>query len=260
MAKKRIIQRTQQTRKRSSKKNKKFNTSFYIGIPIALLLIGIFLFYEGNQRRKTNRTNEFLKTIPKGFNGVSIDVSHHQGKIDWDKLFFKNHFDTIIDFVYCKATEGKTHDDREWLRNRKWLNENGIPNGAYHFFITTDPPVPQVNHFLNCWKQRDIDLPPVLDVETEGFSDEDLRAKMKIWLKEVEKRTGMRPIIYTSLHFYESKFQNDFLEYKFWLASYSRKPECVKDERVIHWQFTETGKIPGTKEKVDVNVTKLRFY
>ena len=82
---------------------------------------------------------------------------------------------------------------------------------------------------------------------------------MKIWLKEVEKRTGMRPIIYTSLNFYETKFQNDFLDYKFWLAAYSRKPECLHDERIIHWQFTETGKIPGTKEEVDVNVTKISF-
>lgn len=259
MAKKRIIQRVQQTRKKSSKKNKQLKTSLYIGIPIAILLIGILVFYEGNQLIKKRRTNEFLKTIPSGFKGIGIDVSHHQGEVDWDKLFFKNHFDTIIDFVYCKATEGNTHEDREWLANRKWLNENGIPNGAYHFFITTDPPIPQVVHFLSRWKQRDIDLPPVLDVETEGFSDEDLRAKMKIWLNEVEKQTGMRPIIYTSLNFYETKFQNHFLDYKFWLAAYSRKPECLHDERIIHWQFTETGKIPGTKEEVDVNVTKISF-
>ena len=127
----------------------------------------------------------------------------------------------------------------------------------YHFFQSKEKPKPQVQHFLKHWKKREIDLPPVLDVENEGLSDTDLRAKMTIWLEEVENRTGMRPIIYTSLNFFETKFINDFKNYKFWIAAYSRKPSCIDDSRIIHWQYSESGELPGCDEKVDFNVSKI---
>ena len=82
---------------------------------------------------------------------------------------------------------------------------------------------------------------------------------MKEWLSLVEKRTGMRPIIYTPLHFYRTKFKAEFKDYKFWVAAYSRKPKCLNDVRIVHWQFSDKANIPGTKEKVDLSVSKLKF-
>lgn len=240
---------------KKGKRNKK--VIWFFSILSILLVITLFLLY--NQSRRPMSLAKFRSIIPKGFPTIGLDVSHHQGKMDWKFLLDESGFDSLIHFVYCKATEGTTHIDRQWERNRKVLNEMGIPNGAYHFFMPKSLPIPQAQHFLNNWKKRDIDLPPVLDVETEGLSDEDLIAKMEIWLKEIELQTGMRPIIYTSCHFYETKFQNAFKDYKFWIASFTKKPECIDDERIIHWQFTETARIPGTKEKVDLNVSKLVY-
>lgn len=246
-------------RVRSLKCSKKKKTSLS-WLTILFLLLGTtgiiyFVFYE----KKELNIASFRKQVPEGFQSIGLDVSHHQGKIDWEKLMQKNGFDTLIHFVYCKATEGHTHYDTKWKHNRESLNNLGIPNGAYHFFSTKEAPLPQVNHFLSVWKKRDIDLPPVLDVETEGISDEDLIQKMTIWLEEVEKRTGFRPIIYTSLNFYETKFKDHFLNYRFWIAAYSRKPSCIEDSRIIHWQYTETGRLPGIHEYVDLNVSKLTF-
>ena len=259
MAKKRSPIRVVNTKNRTKKTSSKKKKSYVWIIISSAVIIAIATFFIVTQKNKPIPSASFRKFIPKGFPTIGIDVSHHQGEMDWDKLFNKTGYDSLIHFVYCKATEGNTHADTQWKRNRRILNNLGIPNGAYHFFITKDEPKPQAEHFLKYWKKRDIDLPPVLDVETEGFSDKDLIAKMKIWLELIEKKTGMRPIIYTSLNFYETKFQNDFKNYKFWIAAYSRKPACIKDERIIHWQFSETGKIPGTKEKVDLNVSKLTF-
>lgn len=201
----------------------------------------------------------FRNSAPRGFPTMGIDVSHHQGEIDWDKLMTENGFDSLIHFVYCKATEGRTHLDRQWETNRSKLNDMGIPNGAYHFFLPGDSVLPQAAHFLNIWNRRDIDLPPVLDVEIEGKSDKALIDSMKIWLKEVEKKSGMRPVIYTSRHFFETKFQDEFLTYKFWIAAYSGRPSCIDDPRIIHWQYSESGKVPGIREKIDLNVSKLSF-
>jgi lysozyme len=213
-------------------------------------------YYFFRKSKVKEKKIDFLSTVPDGFTSVGIDVSHHQGKIDWSLLFDELRYDTIIKFVYCKATESTDHLDTRWEENRKTLNNMGILNGAYHFFDPKNPPRPQVAHFLSYWKPRDIDLPPMVDVEKEGFSDEDLIAKMKIWLIEVEKSTGKRPIIYTSYHFFETKFKHDFKNYNFWIASYSRKPRSLEDNRVIYWQYSESGKIPGCRELVDLNVSK----
>lgn len=243
--------------KKKSKKDKK--TIAIISLIILFLAVGGSYWIWTKFNDRPTPSSSFRKLVPEGFPTIGIDVSHHQGEMDWDKLFNDTGYDSLIHFVYCKATEGNTHIDTQWERNRQELNKLGIPNGAYHFFISKDPPRPQVDHFLKHWKKRDIDLPPVLDVEQEGFSDSDLIAKMKIWLSEVEKKTGMRPIIYTPLNFYENKFKADFKDYKFWVAAYSRKPACIDDERIIHWQFSESGRIPGTKEKIDINVSKLTY-
>jgi len=227
----------------------------------AVIFLGIvafvFFWYEAEEQKETPQ--HFQKTIPPGYASVGIDVSHHQGAIDWEELLIDKGFDTIIDFVYCKVTEGSDHLDTKWAINREKLNELGVLNGAYHYFLPKTLPRPQAAFFLEQWDERDIDLPPVLDVEEEGFSDEDLIAKMQIWLTEVERVSGRRPIIYTSLNFYETKFRNKFPGYKFWLAAYSREPQYMGDPDVVHWQFSEKGKLPGIEEYVDINVSKLEF-
>jgi lysozyme len=243
--------------KRKSKKTK-FPLKSVVISGLILVLIGVTYVYYSKDDKVIKREH-VIKSIPPGFPSFGIDVSHHQGEIDWNSLLKKEHYDTIIQFVYCKATEGSDHVDTKWERNRSILQQLDIPNGAYHFFSPKSEPRPQAKHFLNYWKKSDLDLPPVLDVESEGFSDEDLRAKMKIWLEEVEKQTGMRPVIYTSLNFFETKFMDHFKDYKFWIAAYSRKPEFIDDSRIIHWQYSETGELPGIDEHVDFNVSKISY-
>lgn len=252
--KKKIIKKT--SKKKSSKSK---SSIFWIAIFVSATVLSVVAWHLFSPDKYRINKNSFLKDIPKGFSSFGIDVSHHQGNIDWKMLLKKEHYDTIIHFIYCKATEGSTHIDTRWNTNRSTLNNMGIPNGAYHFFITKETPRPQAEHFLNHWKKREVDLPPVLDVETEGFSDEDLRAKMTIWLEEVEEQTGMRPIIYTSLSFFNTKFKNYFPNHKFWIAAYSQKPDCIDDEQIMHWQYSENGSLPGIKENIDLNVSKISF-
>lgn len=205
------------------------------------------------------KKSEFLSMVPNGFESIGIDISHHQGSIDWDRLFEVARFDTLISFVYCKATEGADHIDSRYSQYRKELKKRGIPNGSYHFFSATSDPIIQADHFLKYWDQKEMDLPPVLDVEVE-FSDYSIMIRnIGAWLNRVEEQSGMRPIIYTSQHFYETKFSNEFKDYKFWIAAYSKRPECIEDARIIHWQFSEEGILPGIDEPVDLNVSKIRF-
>lgn len=255
--KKRTSRKTTSSKKRSAFKFKRSHKIIVISGLLAILCVVGLMYYQKDT--KIIKRQNLIESIPPGFPSFGIDVSHHQGEINWEKLMIKEHYDSIIQFVYCKATEGSDHIDTKWEYNRKVLQKLKIPNGAYHFFMPKSEPKPQANHFLTYWTKSDLDLPPVLDVESEGFSDKDLIAKMKIWLKEVEDKTGMRPVIYTSLNFFETKFMNDFKDYKFWIAAYSRKPEFIDDSRIIHWQYSETGELPGIDEKVDFNVSKISY-
>ncbi|MBU2018827.1 MAG: hypothetical protein KJ941_04195 [Bacteroidetes bacterium] len=249
-------------RKAKPRPRKKKASNRWLIISVAVVISCALLFWVFKKEKVARNKivkSEFVLNIPEGFASSGIDVSHHQRKIDWNLLFNQLRYDTLIRFVYCKATESLSHVDTRWEINRAELNGLGIMNGAYHFFDPMARPREQATHFLTHWKPREIDLPPVLDVENEGFSDDDLIAKMKIWLSEVEMQTGYRPLIYTSLSFYETKFKNKFPGYYFWIAAYSQRPVALTDSQVLHWQYSETGKLPGFKELVDLNVSKVGF-
>lgn len=244
-------------KKKSKKKSSRSKTLLPLFLLLAVGLSITYLYheiYKPIQRKKV--IQHFLSERPGDFASVGIDVSHHQGKINWEKLFQYYHYDTVIQFVYCKATEGSDHLDREFHYNRSKLLELDIRNGAYHFFTFTSSPEDQAKHFLNQWKINDNDLPPVLDIEIEGRNDKEFYNAIKIWLDYVENETGRRPVIYTSKHFYETKFKTQFLDYKFWIAAYS--DSTLKfDDRIIHWQYTDKAKLPGIKGKIDANVSIL---
>lgn len=197
--------------------------------------------------------------IPEGYNSFGIDVSHHQGAIPWSELLRNQALDSIIQFVYCKVTEGVGHVDKQWIHNHSALKKLNKPHGGYHFFSIKTDPLLQAEHFLNHCDIDENSLPPVLDVETEGLSNSQLIKRMKIWLTEVEKIGGIRPVIYTSSHFFITKFKEHFPNHQFWIASYSREPACISDPRIIHWQYTEQGDVPGFETSIDLNVSKITF-
>ena len=246
------------TRKKVRKTKKKSRKGWWLVLLLVLGLGGFAAFYY-TSRKMVQTATHFHEIVPKGYKSVGLDISHHQGEIDWEELLENKGFDTIIDFVYCKATEGSDHLDTQFQRNREFLNLYGIQNGAYHYLNPKSAPRPQADHFLATYQYRSIDLPPVLDVEDEGFSDEDLLAKVKIYGDEIYQKIGVRPIIYTSLHFYETKFRGKLDGYKFWIAAYSQEPQDMLDREVLHWQFSESGRLPGIKKKVDLNVSKVAF-
>ena len=198
-----------------------------------------------------------LPELPDGFSSYGIDISHHQGDIDWNTTFEAT--DSLLSFVYCKATEGLNHVDSQWKNNREELISHGVRNGAYHFFLPKKDPLLQAAHFLKHYTTLDGDLPPVLDVEVEGTSDAQLIENMKIWLKKVEEVTGMRPVIYTSHHFYKTKFSKQFNDHKFWIANYNKNVNDLDREQIIHWQFSDEGTVPGIEGNVDMNFSKIEF-
>ena len=91
-----------------------------------------------------------------------IDVSHHQGEIDWHKIKSQN-----ISFAYIKATEGGDFKDPQFKKNWDHALEAGLRVGAYHFFRPETDGVLQAENFISSVPEYKNMLPPAIDVEID---------------------------------------------------------------------------------------------
>jgi lysozyme len=66
-------------------------------------------------------------------------------------------------------------------------------------------------------------------------------------------------VIYTSHHFYRTKFQGKFPGYKFWIANYNPQVSGMEDPNIICWQHSDEGSVPGIAGPVDMNFTKIVY-
>lgn len=183
---------------------------------------------------------------------LGIDVSHHQGDIDWAEVRKARTQGRGLSFVFIKASEGTAHTDSRFAHNWAEAKRHGLPRGAYHFFKPHDSGEAQAQHFIaTVGPLQPDDLAPVLDVEKLGNTKpQKLRAEVQAWLNTVEAHYGKRPIIYSGHRFF-----NDYLwaftHYPQWLARYG---QLQPGKGWAFWQFTQTGKVSGIAGRVDINV------
>jgi lysozyme len=176
-----------------------------------------------------------------------IDVSHYQGRIDWRAVEGDG-----VGFAFVKATEGTSFVDPAFRRNWDALGETRILRGAYHRFRPARDAVAQADHFLAIAAIREGDLPPVLDVEaTDGVSDARLVRGVRAWLDEVERRTGVRPVVYTKPGFRRAHLGSALDDYPLWIAEYG--VDSPSHPRWTFWQHSERGRVAGIPKPVDLD-------
>ncbi len=210
-----------------------------------------------------DRSCEYGEAIRPYFSSVGIDISHHQGEVNWEDVFGQFSDECAIHFVYLKATEGETLVDTKWYTNRNELIALDIPHGAYHFYRFEVDPKKQAQHFLANYQPRKNDLPPVLDVEIDyAEKREEMTQSILTWLQKVENLTGVRPIIYTSYYMYKDWMKDSFPDYRFWVAGYDLNymPYILRDDQIIHWQYTDDANLINHRRiKIDLNASKIEF-
>ncbi len=221
------------------------------------LLLGIYFL---NRKSNPNHWQMIKKVgirVPTKFEVHGIDVSHHQGKINWEKVAKLNLFETTkISFAYIKATEGATLNDDNFDRNWKECQKIGLMKGAYHFYFPWKDPVKQANNFVNAVPKQKNCLPPVLDFEQDAnIGSDKMIENISTWLNLVEKHYQKKPIIYTNYHFYKKYFKDNFEDYPLWIADYSNQEIVnIPKNRLLFWQHSRAGTVSGINEKVDFNV------
>lgn len=179
-----------------------------------------------------------------------IDVSRHQKVIDWDKVGADNN----ITFVYVKATEGATLVDSCYRNNVNGARRKGIKVGAYHYFTTKSSVNAQVKNFVRQLKSVHQDLIPMIDVETRGnWSRSQLIDSLSKMAVSLEKTFKRKPMIYSTMEFYNDNLAPHFNAYPLYIARYSNARPTIKwNGKHTIWQFTEDGIVTGISKKVDL--------
>ena len=202
-------------------------------------------------------------SYPEGYEIHGIDISHHQGKINWQKLKDKGLIDGYpIRFVMIKATEGASRIDANFRSNFHNAREYGFTRGAYHFYSVHSPAKAQAEFFIRHVKLENGDLPPVLDVEHKpsNQTDEEFKESIQLWLNMVEFHYGVKPIIYTYYKFKTRYLDDDvFDQYPYWIAHYYVEKVEYQGEWKF-WQHTDAGRLQGIKGDVDFNIYNGSFY
>lgn len=198
---------------------------------------------------------------PDGYSIHGIDVSHHQGKIDWEKVANAEIDKEPIAFVFIKATEGRSHLDDNFNDNFYNARRQGLVRGAYHFFSPNVSGLEQAEYYLHQVHLDEGDMPPVLDIEEAGKkSPAQIRKEALAWLKRVEEQYDVPPIIYTGLKFKQKYLSTpEFEHYPFWIAHYYVR-EVGYNGSWRFWQHTDMGRIDGIKGPVDLDIYNGSMY
>lgn len=220
------------------------------------LLVMYPIFVSDGQSWKFIKKYETL--IPLNYKIHGIDVSRHNGNINWEKISQKKTENSIIQFIFIKATEGSDLVDQSFEHNWRNAKKFGFLRGAYHFFIPySDPRLQALNFILNAKHQKG-DFVPVLDFEQNGRTEserENMVKNVRIWLDIVEKHLGKKPIIYTNRPIYKDYIKGNLEEYPLWITDFNAKDLNGFDSaNVILWQHSNTGRLEGINEDVDFNV------
>lgn len=194
--------------------------------------------------------------IPQKFTIHGIDVSYYQDKIDWQKVKAMNDDDVEVSFAFIKATEGITRVDPYFSRNWREAPKAGLVCGAYHFFRPRLSGIAQAKFFLQVVNIEKGDLPPVIDVEElNSVSPSKMRQELTEYVKHIEKKTKVKPIIYTGLSFYKDYLEGYFDGYPLWIAHYYKAKLNLPEKMEWHfWQHSDKAKVNGIAHVVDFNV------
>ncbi len=183
-----------------------------------------------------------------------IDISHHQGKIDWKAVAASG-----ARFAYVKATEGGNFRDKRFAENSSDAKRYGLICGAYHFFIFGKSGAEQADNFIATVCKDSVMLPPVIDFESSGSNSDDtpidsVFTELKGMYDKLREYYGVEPVIYVTHDSYDRYLDKKDAGLRFWIRDIITKPNLKNRNRWIIWQYAANGRIEGIADDVDLDV------
>ena len=183
---------------------------------------------------------------------VGIDVSKHTGDINWDIIKRQG-----VGFAYIKSTEGADYLDPRFQYNIKEAKIAGVPVGAYHFFRFHRGGKEQADNFMSQVNLKELDLPPVVDVEEWGQYRHSknigiVTAEIQHFITDIETKTNRKVVIYSDQNTYRKYLEGRFLNNRIWICALGTAPKI--SQKWSLWQNCHSGRCTGTSGIVDINL------
>ena len=182
-----------------------------------------------------------------------LDLSNNNAEPNWTRIYQAGQRR-----VYLKCTEGSGFVDKTFQSRRRAAHRAGLKVGAYHFSHSErSSPVVEAKFFVKNLGQLAPrgDLRPCLDFEIGKPSAEWAEA----WIAEVQRLTGVRPIIYSYSDFLRRAGFKTPPAY-LWLASYGRNDGKEHQfvipppwKRIVAHQYSSNARVAGVPGRVDIS-------
>ncbi len=215
-----------------------------VWIPATILLcllvggIGIFLLDQG--------MIHFNYPSRERFPVQGVDVSSHQGNIDWEALKGQD-----VQFAYLKATEGSSFQDKQFEANWENAQKAGVLTGANHFFSFDSEGKTQAENFIAAVPKTAGTLPPVVDIEFYGDNEknrpsrEETAAILDVLLDELEAHYGVKPVLYATMKSYRAYLESGYEEYPIWIRDVFSCPNLPDGREWAFWQYSARHRLKG---------------
>ena len=195
------------------------------------------------------------KDIP-GTVGYGIDVSKHQGKINWEKVN-----NSGVDYAIIRCGYGQdqyNQDDEYWDINAKACEQYGIPYGTYLYSYadTVEKAASEAKHVLRLVEGYDLSYPIYYDLEESS-----VRSKLnKSQIADIAETfcsiiedAGYEAAIYSSKDWFENYLTDSrFDQWDRWVAQYNT--QCTYRGEYTMWQCSSKGYVDGIDGYADLNI------
>lgn len=195
-----------------------------------------------------------------------IDVSSHNGDIDWNKVRASGVEFAIIRCGYRGYTSGALVEDSKFIRNIIGAKEAGIKVGIYFFTqaISEVEAVEEASMVVTLCRDYQVDLPIFIDAENTGANgradgiDGELRTRICVAFCETLENAGYRAGVYSNKYWLNNILDvPQISKYIIWLAQYKAKADYKGD--YAFWQYSSNGWIEGITGRVDLDIGNLTY-
>lgn len=176
-----------------------------------------------------------------------IDVSHHNGTIDWESVKASGIDGAIIRCGF--GSDIASQDDEQWKRNADECTRLGIPFGVYLYsYAKTDAQAKsEAEHVLRLIKGYKLSYPVYYDLEEYG-TESGAVGRARIFCEAIEA-AGYWVGVYANKNWWDN-YLTGLTEYTRWVARYN---STLGMDNVDMWQYTSDGSVPGISGRVDMN-------
>ena len=197
---------------------------------------------------------------------LGVDVSHHQGQIDWQKVKADGYDFAILRIGYRGyGAEGALGLDREFERNVEEAVSAGLEVGVYFFAqaVNEQEALEEAEFVLQHLQGHAVTLPVVYDPEsilgdearTDNVTGEQFTKNTRVFCERI-RQAGYQPMVYANMLW--EAFELDLAQlsgYPLWYADYEPLPQTPY--QFAYWQYTNEGRVDGIAGNVDINLQML---